>query len=61
MAWLAANWFWVLIFVAFLWMHIGGHGGHGGHGEQRPPGDSTEGRAEDETNPPPRAAGGHQH
>lgn len=30
MAWFAANWFWVLIFIAFIAMHVFGHGGHGG-------------------------------
>lgn len=32
MAWLTANWFWVLIGIAFIAMHLFGHGGHGGHG-----------------------------
>jgi hypothetical protein len=32
MQWLIANWFWVLIGVAFVGMHLFGHGGHGGHG-----------------------------
>jgi hypothetical protein len=32
MAWLAQNWFWVLLFVLFIGMHLFGHGGHGGHG-----------------------------
>ncbi len=32
MAWLTANWFWVLILIAFVAMHLFGHGGHGGHG-----------------------------
>ena len=31
MEWLTANWFWVLIFAAFIGMHLFGHGGHGGH------------------------------
>ena len=31
MAWLTANWFPVVIFVAFIAMHIFGHGGHGRH------------------------------
>ena len=35
MAWFAANWFWVLIFIAFVGMHAFGHGGHGGHGGHR--------------------------
>ena len=32
MDWLAENWFWVLIGVVFIGMHMFGHGGHGGHG-----------------------------
>ncbi|WP_422022350.1 DUF2933 domain-containing protein [Pyruvatibacter mobilis] len=32
MAWLAENWVWVLIGIAFVAMHLFGHGGHGGHG-----------------------------
>jgi hypothetical protein len=31
MEWLTANWFWVVIGVAFIAMHLFGHGGHGGH------------------------------
>lgn len=31
MAWFATNWFWVLVFIAFMAMHMFGHGGHGGH------------------------------
>lgn len=30
MDWLAQNW--VLVFVAFIGMHMFGHGCHGGHG-----------------------------
>jgi len=29
--WLAANWFWVLIGVVFIGMHLFGHGCGGGH------------------------------
>lgn len=32
MDWLSQNWVWVLVFVAFIGMHLFGHGGHGGHG-----------------------------
>ena len=32
MEWLAENWFWVLIGVLFVVMHMFGHGGHGGGG-----------------------------
>jgi Protein of unknown function (DUF2933) len=31
MAWFTANWFWVLIGIVFVAMHLFGHGGHGGH------------------------------
>jgi len=31
MTWLTANWFWVLIFIAFIGMHMFCHGGHGTH------------------------------
>ena len=36
MAWLTANWFSVLIFIAFIAMHLFGHGGHGGHARREP-------------------------
>lgn len=32
MAWLTANWLWILIFIAFISMHLVGHGGHGSQG-----------------------------
>jgi hypothetical protein len=32
MAWLLQNWFWVLIAIIFVGVHLVGHGGHGGHG-----------------------------
>lgn len=61
MAWLTANWFWVLIFIAFIAMHLFGHGGHSGHraggpqrrGDDRDSNDRT-GRAANE-----RSAGHH--
>lgn len=31
MDWLVQNWVWVLVFAAFIGMHMFGHGGHGGH------------------------------
>ena len=31
MAWFAENWFWALILIAFIAMHMFGHGGLGGH------------------------------
>ena len=33
MEWLTANWFWLVIFIAFVAMHMFGHGGHGSHGD----------------------------
>jgi hypothetical protein len=33
MEWFSENWFWVLILILFVWMHMGGHGCHGGHGK----------------------------
>ena len=35
MTWLAANWLWIVIGVAFVLFHMVGHGGHGGHGSKR--------------------------
>ena len=35
MHWLAVNWFWIEIGVAFVALHLFGHGGHGGHGSHR--------------------------
>ena len=32
MEWLTTNWLWLLIFVAFIAMHLFGHGSHGSHG-----------------------------
>lgn len=33
MAWLSENWFWVIILILFVVLHLFGHGGmHGGHG-----------------------------
>lgn len=39
MDWLAQNWVWVLVFAAFIAMHLFGHGGHGGGcgGRHQPP------------------------
>ena len=57
MAWFTANWFWVVVFIAFIAMHVFGHGEHGGHsghgGHQNT--DDVQGRVVN------RPAGGHQH
>ncbi len=62
MAWFTANWFWVLIFFAFVMMHIFGHGGHRGHGggdRER----SRDAREKDEAQSRVvnASSGGHQH
>ena len=62
MAWLIENWFWLLIFGAFVSMHLFGHGGHGGHGGHR--GGARQGAADVEGTParlPSSNSGGHQH
>ena len=65
MDWLLANWFWILIFVLFIAMHLFGHGGHGGHSGQG--GDDRQ-RSKDETDKDEvqgrvvnTSSGGHQH
>lgn len=35
MQWIIQNWFWILIGVVFIGMHLFGHGGHGGHGGKK--------------------------
>ena len=60
MAWFTANWFWVLIFIAFIAMHMFGHGGHSRHG-----GDNRQ-QSEDEKDEAQgrvvnTSSGGHQH
>lgn len=61
MDWLRENFFWILVVVFFVWMHMGmhgghGHGAHGGrgargkHGGGRSDADAdVEGRSERET------------
>jgi hypothetical protein len=65
MEWIAVNWFWILVFIGFIAMHIFGHGGHGshhGHGG----GDRKRIADESENNERQRrdlnaSSGGHQH
>ena len=35
MQWLAEDWVFMLIAIAFVAMHLFGHAGHGGHGRRR--------------------------
>ena len=62
MDWLLANWFWVLIFIAFIAIHMFGHGGHGGHGGGGPQRSRDDGEKDEAqgrvVNP---SSGGHQH
>lgn len=32
MDWIRGNWFWVVVGIAFVWMHLKMHAGHGMHG-----------------------------
>jgi len=68
MAWFTANWFWVLIFIAFIAMHLFGHGGHGGHGGHSGHGGGDRQRSRDEREKDEAqgrvvntSSGGHQH
>lgn len=61
MEWLSQNWFWLVIFVIFMAMHLFGHQGHGGHG-----GGCGGGTGEDEGKSSPRRGedekmAGHRH
>lgn len=50
MEWLAENWFWVLIGILFVGIHIFGHGSHGSHGGgKHDENDSTDKRNSDES------------
>jgi hypothetical protein len=65
MEWLTANWFWVLILIAFIAMHLFGHGCHGGHSGHGG-GDRQSSRDEGEKDEAQghivnTSSGGHQH
>ena len=64
MEWITANWFWVLIFIAFISMHMFGHGGHGGHsghggGDHKRSADERENN-DAQSRVVPTSSGGHQ-
>ena len=65
MEWIAANWFWVLIFIAFIAMHLFGHGGHsgnsghGGRDRQRPRDEGVQGGGQGRVTS--TSSGGHEH
>ena len=52
MDWLAGNWFFALLFVAFIAMHLFGHG-HGGHWHGANGHGGHEGHDRDRPAPPP--------
>lgn len=58
MEWLSQNWFWVVIGVLFVAMHLFGHGGHGGHGGGCGGGPSDD---KDDKESGADQAGGHKH
>lgn len=35
MDWLRENWFWLIVGVGFVWMHLKMHGGHGDHADHQ--------------------------
>lgn len=64
MAWLTANWFWVVIFIAFIALHLfghGSHGGHGGHGGEARPRNTDDTEKEVPNRDTTTRSGGHQH
>jgi len=62
MEWLAQNWFWVVVLVAFFALHLFGHGGHGGHGGGGGCGGGHGGhRPSDEDEKKSQPPAGHQH
>ena len=62
MAWLTANWFWIVIFAAFIAMHMYAHGGHSGHGgENRQRSDDEREKDEAQRRVVNTTSGGHQH
>jgi hypothetical protein len=62
MAWATANWFWVLMFIAFIGMHLFGHGAHGAHGRGDRQRNGNEGdKDEAQVRAANTSSGGHQH
>lgn len=65
MQWLVTNWFWILIGIAFIAMHLfghGGHGGHAGHGRGDRPMRTEDGDPEESSDRSiSRDTGGHRH
>lgn len=57
MTWLLENWFWILIFVLFIAIHLFGHGGHGGHQQGKDEKEKDNAQAQIENT----SSGGHPH
>ena len=65
MEWITANWFWILIGVLFIGMHLFGHGGHCGHAGHGGGNNQPRSNEIEKDDAPARAtssgSGGHQH
>ena len=66
MSWITENWPWVMVFVAFVSMHMFGHGGHhgqrhGGHGRGDRPRNTDNGEEADGRGAANRTSDGRQH
>ncbi len=64
MEWIVENWFWILLGLAFIAMHLFGHGGHGshsGHGGHDSHGGQEDNRNEKEPQKRSDVGSGHQH
>ncbi len=62
MEWFTTNWFWIVVGIAFVVMHLfghGGHGGHSGHGGQPPTDEARKSDAEETR--ASTSSGGHHH
>lgn len=60
MSWLIENWFWLLIFIAFIAMHMFGHGGHGNHRDIQSQNTDERERGTEHAQVGNKSSGGHQ-
>lgn len=58
MAWISENWFWLLLGVGFIAMHMFGHGGHENHGDDSDEEKSAHKSGKQRTS---KQGSGHQH
>jgi len=61
MDWILTNWFWILIFVLFIGMHLFGHGGHGGGHKQGSKATDEKNGDETQSRAGKTSSSGHQH